>query len=143
MLLQIPEILVTIGLILLIVFITIAIAVISFSIGIKAVKGENTSFGPVFITGLIAVFLNGLISYIFQLFLPGWALIGAVISLIITLFIIQRRHETTFLGALGAIVIYIVVLVIILVVLFVFLPTVVSLISTVLNYDITQLIPSF
>jgi len=140
--LQIPEILITIGWIVLLIFISIAIAVISFSIGIRAVKGGKTSFGSVFITGLIAVFLGGLISYIFQLFLPGWAFIGLLISLIVTLFIIERRHNTTFLGALGAIIIYIIVLAIILVILFLFAPAFVSWISTVLNYDITQLIPA-
>ncbi|MCF2140178.1 MAG: hypothetical protein K9W44_09010 [Candidatus Lokiarchaeota archaeon] len=142
MLSQLPEILITIGWILLLIFITIALAVISLSIGINAVKGEHTEFGAVFITGLIAVFLAGVISFVFQLLLPGWALIGTLISLLVSMFVIMNRHETTFFGALGAILIYAIVFTIILIVLFLFTPSIVTWISTILNYDITQLIPS-
>ncbi|MHA1519183.1 MAG: hypothetical protein ACTSVZ_00220 [Promethearchaeota archaeon] len=135
------ELLILVGWILLLVFITIAIAVISLGIGIKAVKGENTSFGRVFVTGLLAIFISGVITFIMQLVLPGYAFIGSLVGLLITMFIIIRRHETTFFGALGAILIYAIVLILIIVLLFFFAPTVISWISSILSYDITQLFP--
>lgn len=135
--------LIQIGWILLLIFIAIAIAVISFAIGIRAVKGENTSFGQVFLTGLIAIFLSGVITFVMQLILPGFAFIGSLISLLIMMFVIMNRHKTTFFGALGAILIYALVLVLILVILFVFLPSVISWISSVINYDLMNLLPSF
>ena len=137
------DLLIQIGWILLILFIAIAIAVISLSIGIRAVKGYNTSFGKVFVTGLLAIFISGVITFVMQLVLPGYAFIGSLVALLIMMFIIMRRHDTTFFGALGAILIYAIVLVLILVILFFFAPVVLSWISAVLSYDITQLIPSF
>ncbi len=136
------ELLILIGWILLILFIAIAIAVISLSIGIRAVKGDNTSFGKVFVTGLITIFISGVITYVMQLIMPGYAFIGSLVALLIMMFIIMRRHDTTFFGALGAILIYAIVLILIIVLLFIFTPTLVGWISAVLSYDITQLIPS-
>ncbi|MHA1672857.1 MAG: hypothetical protein ACTSYI_04460 [Promethearchaeota archaeon] len=136
------ELLILIGWILLFLFIAIAIAVISLSIGIRAVKGDNTSFGKVFVTGLITIFISGVITFVTQLIMPGYAFIGSLVSLLIILVILMRRHDTSFLGSLGAILIYAIVLIVILFVLFFFAPTLVSWISAILSYDITQLIPS-
>ncbi len=104
-----------IGYLLLIIFVTIILITFALKIGINAVKGENTGLGSVFITGLIAIFISLVISFVFQFFLPAW--VGYLVSLIIDLFIIKARHKTTFLGAFGAIVIYVVVLIVILIVL--------------------------
>ncbi|MHA1718126.1 MAG: hypothetical protein ACTSWX_08925 [Promethearchaeota archaeon] len=104
-----------IGYLLLIIFVTIILITFALKIGINAVKGENTGLGSVFITGLIAIFISLVISFVFQFFLPAW--VGYLVSLIIDLFIIKARHKTTFLGAFGAIVIYVVVLIVIIIVL--------------------------
>ncbi len=105
-----------IGIVILIIVIAIVLVVFALQIGIRAVKGEDTGLGPVFLTGLIMVLISAVISTAFgYLTLP--ALIGSIASLIVNLFIIKARHKTTYLGALGAIVIYVVMVVIIFVVL--------------------------
>jgi len=141
MILQLVDTLIEIGWVLLVVFIIIAMTVISLQIGIRAVKGDNTSFGNVFLTGLIAIFITALITIVIQVVLSGFGFIGSLVSLLLNMLVIQRRHNTTFFGALGAIVIYAIMLVILAVLFFLVTPGLVTIISNILNFDLTQLIP--
>ncbi len=119
-LLDIGDVLLALGsnILILILIIVIVIVLVTFAlqVGIKAVKGENTKLGPVFLTGLIMVIISFGISFGFGYLLPAYAWIGTIIALLLELFIIKLRHKTTYLGALGAIIIYIIILVIIIVV---------------------------
>ncbi len=105
-----------IGFVILILVIAIVLVVFALQIGIRAVKGEDTGLGPVFLTGLIMIVISAVISTAFG-FLSLPALIGSIVSLVFNLFIIKARHKTTYLGALGALVIYVIMVVIIFVVL--------------------------
>jgi len=105
-----------IGFVILILVIAIVLVVFALQIGIRAVKGEDTGLGPVFLTGLIMIVISAVISAAFG-FLSLPALIGSIVSLVVNLFIIKARHKTTYLGALGALVIYVIMVVIIFVVL--------------------------
>lgn len=104
-----------IGIVILIFVIVIVLLTFALQIGIKAVKGEDTKLGHVFITGLLVIIITSVISFIIGLFLPIW--IGNVISLLIGLFIIKARHDTTLLGALAAIIIYVIMVFVIIFVL--------------------------
>jgi len=104
-----------IGYLILIIVITIVLLTIPLQIGIKAVKGENTKLVPVFLTGLLLVIISSILSIAFG-FLPIPAWIGTIVSLLINLLIIKIRHKTTYLGALGALILWIVVLFIIFVI---------------------------
>ena len=105
----------SLGIVILIVVLIFVIVIVletfALKIGIKAVKGENTKLGPVFLTGLIMIFISAVISFVFGFFLPAW--VGSIVSLLFNLFIIKARHKTSFLGALAAIIIFIIVLFII------------------------------
>ena len=105
-----------IGFVILIIVIAIILVVFALQIGIRAVKGEDTGLGPVFLTGLIMIVISAVISTAFG-YLTIQPLIGSIVSLLVNLFIIKARHKTTYLGALGALVIYVVMVVIIFVVL--------------------------
>ena len=102
-----------IGIVILIFVIIIVLLTIALQIGIKAVKGEDSKLGHVFVTGLFIIIITSVMSFIVGLFLPVW--IGNVVSLLITIFIIKARHDTTLLGALAAIIIYVIMVVIIIV----------------------------
>jgi len=113
------------------IFVGIFIAVILINtivlkMGIKAVKGEETSLGRVFLTSLLLIFVSGIFSAVFAIVFPNLTLIGSILSLIIDLFIIKGRHHTTFLGALGALIIYTIVLVVVIIVLIFFFTTILS-----------------
>jgi hypothetical protein len=94
-----------IGWMILIILISLLIMVLALKIGINAVKGINTEMGSVFITGFISWLIIVILTFLLPLF--GW-----LIGLFIALFIIMKRHDTTFFGALGAIIIAFIVLVI-------------------------------
>lgn len=120
MLLDISDVILALGgsIVILILIIVIVVILVTFAlqIGIKAVRGENTKLGPVFITNLIMDILSFGISYGFGLLLPAYGYIGSIIALLLNLFIIKLRHKTTYLGALGALIIYVIMLIIIFVV---------------------------
>ncbi|MHA1510110.1 MAG: hypothetical protein ACTSRX_00150 [Promethearchaeota archaeon] len=102
-----------IGIVILIIVIIIVLLTIALQIGIKAVKGEDSKLGHVFVTGLFIIVITSILSFVVGLFLPVW--VGNVVSLLITLFIIKARHDTTLLGALAALIIYVIMVVIIVV----------------------------
>ncbi len=102
-----------IGIVLLMLVIVIVVMTFALKIGIGAVKGEDNGLGSVFVTGILMIVLFILITFAIGLLQPSLSLIGSIVALIIGLFILKSRHNTTFLGAFGAIIIYIVVLVII------------------------------
>jgi hypothetical protein len=135
------EVLKAILVLLAVIFVFIFIEVFALMIGIGAVKGENTSFGNVFLTELIIVFIMGLITFVFQMVMPAYVWAGGIAGLIIGMFIIQARHNTTFLGALGAIFIY-AVFIVILYVLLVFVFTSINAILTDLTgFDLKNWLP--
>ncbi|QEE17036.1 hypothetical protein DSAG12_02868 [Promethearchaeum syntrophicum] len=109
-----------IGIMILIFVIIIVLLTVALQIGIKAVKGEDSKLGHVFVTGLFIIVLTTVLSFIVGLFADVW--IANVVSLLLTFFIIKARHDTTLLGALAALFIFVVMIVIIVVILsFVFL----------------------
>ena len=120
MLFDIGDVILALGgsLLIFILIIVIFVILVTFAlqIGIKAVKGENTKLGPVFITNLIMDILSFGISYGFGLLLPTYGYIGSIIALLLNLFIIKLRHKTTYLGALGALIIYVIMLIIIVII---------------------------
>ena len=105
----------SIGIVILIIVIAIVLVVFALQIGIRAVKGEDTGLGPVFLTGLSIIIISSIVSFAFSFFLPIW--IGNLVSLLVALFIIKARHDTTLLGALAAVVIYVVMIIVIIFVL--------------------------
>ncbi len=102
-----------IGMVLLMILIIIVIMTFALSVGVNAVKGENTSLAEIFTTGVLMIALFLIITFGIRLAAPQYALIGSIVAFIIGLFILQARHDTTLFGAFGAICIYIVVLIII------------------------------
>ena len=102
------------GILILLAMLILVILIMTFAlkVGINAVKGKKTGLGEVFITGLILIFIIIIITAVVGSVFPSLSLLGSIVALIIGMFIIQSRHDTTFFGALGAIIIYIVVLVI-------------------------------
>jgi hypothetical protein len=99
-----------IGFFIIIIGLSLLTVIFAFKAGIWAVKGQNTEMGQVFITA----FFTWLISALCTWLLPfGW-----LIGLIIALVIIMKRHETTFFGALGAILIAFIVLILLLFLIF-------------------------
>ena len=97
-----------IGIFILLLVLTLLIQIFSLKIGIQAVKGKKTSMGSVFITALI-----NFVVITICLFIP---FVGWLISIIFGLVIIKSRHDTTFFGALGAVIISWLVLVLILII---------------------------
>ena len=130
-----------VGALLITIFVVIALAVISLIIGIKAVKGEKTGFGEVLITGLHNIFLVFVVTTVFMMVLPLYAFIGSIAALIISMFIIKARHETTFLGAFGAIIIYTIMLIILYVVMKFVFGNVFILINDLTGFDLSSLFP--
>ncbi|UYP44137.1 hypothetical protein NEF87_000422 [Candidatus Lokiarchaeum ossiferum] len=102
-----------IGMVLIMLLIVVVVMTLALKIGINAVKGEQTGLGEVFITGILMITLFILITFATGFFQPSLSFLGSIISLIIGLFILKSRHNTTFLGAFGALIIFIVVLAII------------------------------
>ena len=97
-----------IGFFIAMIVVVILLGVFALKVGINAVKGRNTDFGEVFVTGLILIVVNFI-----SIFIPvfGW-----LIGLIIAMLVIKSRHNTTFFGALGALIIYIIVIIVIVVI---------------------------
>ena len=120
MLLDISDVILALGgsILILIVIIVIVIILVTFAlqIGIKAVRGENTKLGPVFITNLIMDIISFGISFGFGELLPAYAWIGTIVALLLNLFILKLRHKTTYLGGLGALIIYVIMIIIIFVI---------------------------
>ncbi len=108
---EIIAILPGVGIIILIIVIAIVLITFALQVGIRAVKGEDTKLNHVFLTGLFIIIVSSIISFAFSLFSPIW--VGNLVSLIIALFIIKGRHDTTILGALAAVVIYVIMLIVI------------------------------
>jgi len=96
---------------LIILVVAILAWVFSLKVGIGAVKGRDKEFGAVFITSII----NWVVTFACSYIPLGW-----LIGLIVNMLIIKFRHETSFFGALGALIIAVIV-VILLVILLVFL----------------------
>lgn len=111
------EILVPLGIFLAIILVVIIFNTILLKIGIKAVRGEKTRFGTVFITSMLLVVISGIISFGVNLIIPGNLYIGSAVSLVFNLFIIKARHRTTLLGAFAALIIYVIVTVVLILVL--------------------------
>lgn len=143
MILDTLDMLKNIAILLLVIFIFIFVAVFALKIGIKAVKGENTKFGEVFITGLVMIFLMSIITGAFQLILPAFAFIGSIIALLIGMFIIKSRHKTTLLGGFAAIIIYAVMIVVLYILLIFVFTSVNAIITGLINFDLSDLIPEF
>ncbi len=102
-----------IGMVLIMLVIVIVVMTFALKVGIGAVKGEHTGLGEVFISGILMIVLFLLITFAIGLLQPSLSFLGSIVALIIGLFILKSRHNTTFFGALGAIIIYIIVLVLI------------------------------
>ncbi|MHA1727320.1 MAG: hypothetical protein ACTSWY_01150 [Promethearchaeota archaeon] len=100
-----------VGLILIVV-VLILVYLFSLKIGIQAVKGTNTGLGSVFLTALINVLVS-FACFAVGFFIPAILLIGWLIAIIISLLVIKSRHDTSFLGALGAVIIAIIIVLII------------------------------
>ncbi len=124
MLLQLEELLILLGTILAIFLIAILINTLILKVAIKAVRGEKTQFGSVLLTSLLLMLISAIVTYAVNLVLPGNLYIGSILALVIELFLIKARHRTTFLGALGALIIYVIVMVVLIVIMmFVFAGT--------------------
>ncbi len=95
----------------LIFVIIIVLLTVALQIGIRAVKGEDSKLGHVFVTGLFIIIITTVLSLVVDLFAEVW--IANVVSLLIAFLIIKARHDTTLLGALAALVIFVVMVVII------------------------------
>ena len=109
MLFQDPDIVANAGgwfMIIVLFVVMLLILVLALKIGIGAVKGRNTEFGEVFVTALIMMVISAVLSFLIPF--------GALIAFIIWLFVIQSRHGTTILGALGALILALIMLVVIL-----------------------------
>ncbi|MHA1584011.1 MAG: hypothetical protein ACTSWL_02060 [Promethearchaeota archaeon] len=128
-----PDLLIAIGVLLGVIIVAILLNTIALKMGIKAVKGEKSGLGRVFLTSLLLIFLTGIFSAAFGYFFPGLLYVGSIISLLIEIFIIKGRHNTTFLGALGALIIYVIVLVIIIVLIWLFFASLLAPILTLLG----------
>jgi len=102
------------GVVIFVVIVIILIFTLLFSlkVGINAVKGKNDGYGEIFLT----VILMNVVSFLLLL-IPVFPLIMSILSFVIGLLIIKARHETSFLGALGAIIIALIVMVVVLLVL--------------------------
>ena len=131
MLLQLEELLVVLGIMLAIFIVAIFINTIVLKIAIKAVRGEKTQFGAVLFTSLLLMVISMVITYAFNLVLPGNLYLGSGVALLIELFFIKARHKTTFLGALGALIIYVIVIVVMVLVLVFVFP---ALLATILTF---------
>jgi hypothetical protein len=103
------------------------VQIFSLKIGINAVKGKSTTMSSVFITGLI----NFVAMFLLIFFIP---LFGWLIAIIVGLLIIKIRHETTFFGALGAVIISWIIIIILIIV-------IAMLIGTTLNVLLGYLLP--
>lgn len=103
------------------------VQIFSLKIGINAVKGKSTKMSSVFITGLI----NFVAMFLLIFFIP---LFGWLIAIIVGLLIIKIRHETTFFGALGAVIISWIIIIILIIV-------IAMLIGTTLNVLLGYLLP--
>ncbi len=104
------------------------VQIFSLKVGIGSVKGKNTTMGSVFITGLI----NFVAMFLLIFFLPWY--LGWLIAIIVGLLIIKIRHETTFFGALGAVIISWIIIIILIIV-------IAMLIGTTLNVLLGYLLP--
>jgi hypothetical protein len=99
-----------IGMVLLMLIVAIIVVTIALKIGINAVKGEKTSLGDIFVTGILMIVLFIVITFAIGLFLPSLSFLGSIVALVIGLIILQSRHNTTFFGALAAVIIFAIVL---------------------------------
>ena len=120
MLLDIGDVILALGgsILILILIIVIVVILVTFAlqIGIKAVKGENAKLGSVFITSVLMNIISFGISFGFGELLPAYAWIGTIVALLLNLYIIKLRHKTTYLGGLGALIIYVIMIIIIFVI---------------------------
>ncbi|MCP4761602.1 MAG: hypothetical protein GY870_07460 [archaeon] len=82
----------------LIILLVVAIFIFVFAwrVGINAVKGQNTETGAILVTALINLVVN---------LICGFLPFGMLIYIIVALLVIKSRHETSFLGAIGAFII--------------------------------------
>jgi len=133
MLLQLEELLIALGIILAVFIVAILFNTLILKVAIKAVRGEKTQFGSVLLTSLLLIVISAAISFAVNLVIPGNLYIGSALALIVELFLIKARHRTTFLGALGALIIYVIVMVVLIVVLMFVFPTVLLTIMTFLG----------
>jgi hypothetical protein len=130
MLLQLEELLIALGIILAVFLIAILINTLILKVAIKAVRGEKTQFGSVLLTSLLLIVISAVVTYAVNLVLPGYFYVGILVPLIFQVFLIKARHRTTFLGALGALIIYVIVMVVLIFVLIFVFPAIYATIIT-------------